>query len=100
MRGADAVIEPARILVVDDDVKLLRLLAIRLRRAGWLIETAESGRQALAAIPRFRPQVAAQGFRTFATAIWTDRFPMSIVFDALESGTFARSDVARVSLHT
>jgi len=63
MRGADAVIEPARILVVDDDVKLLRLLAIRLRRAGWLIETAESGRQALAAIPRFRPQVVVTDVR-------------------------------------
>jgi hypothetical protein len=37
MRVAETVIEPARICVVDDDVKLLRLLAIRLRRAGWLI---------------------------------------------------------------
>ena len=48
--------ELARILIVDDDVKLLRLLAIRLQRAGWLTETAESGRQALAVLPRFRPQ--------------------------------------------
>jgi two-component system, NtrC family, response regulator GlrR len=63
MRVAEAVIEPARILVVDDDVKLLRLLAIRLRRAGWLIETAENGRQALAAIPRFRPQVVVTDVR-------------------------------------
>jgi two-component system response regulator GlrR len=47
--------ESARILIVDDDVKLLRVLAIRLQRAGWLTETAESGRQALAAVPRFRP---------------------------------------------
>jgi two-component system response regulator GlrR len=48
--------ESARILIVDDDVKLLRLLAIRLERAGWRTETAESGRQALAVLPRFRPQ--------------------------------------------
>lgn len=48
--------ESARILIVDDDVKLLRLLAIRLQRAGWDTETAENGRQALAALPRFRPQ--------------------------------------------
>ena len=48
--------DPARILIVDDDVKLLRLLAIRLQRAGWRTETAESGRQALAVLPRFRPQ--------------------------------------------
>ncbi len=51
----NAVRESARILIVDDDVKLLRLLAIRLQRAGWLTETAESGRQALSAVPRFRP---------------------------------------------
>ncbi len=63
MRVAETVIEPARILVVDDDVKLLRLLAIRLRRAGWLIETVENGRQALAAIPRFRPQVVVTDVR-------------------------------------
>jgi two-component system response regulator GlrR len=49
--------ETARILIVDDDVKLLRLLAIRLRREGLAIETAESGRQALAVLPRFLPQV-------------------------------------------
>jgi len=48
--------DSARILIVDDDVKLLRLLAIRLQRAGWRTETAESGRQALAVLPRFRPQ--------------------------------------------
>ncbi len=48
---------PPRILIVDDDVKLLRLLAIRLRREGLLIETAENARQALAALPRYRPQI-------------------------------------------
>jgi two-component system response regulator GlrR len=55
--------ESARILIVDDDVKLLRLLAIRLQRAGWLTETAESGRQALAAVPRFRPHAVVTDVR-------------------------------------
>ncbi len=54
---------PARILIVDDDVKLLRLLAIRLRREGLLIETAENARQALAALPRFLPQVVVTDVR-------------------------------------
>jgi two-component system response regulator GlrR len=58
-----AVRESARILIVDDDVKLLRLLAIRLQRAGWLTETAESGRQALSAVPRFRPHVVVTDVR-------------------------------------
>jgi two-component system response regulator GlrR len=55
--------EPARILIVDDDVKLLRLLAIRLQRAGWRTETAESGRQALAMVPRFRPEAVVTDVR-------------------------------------
>ena len=55
--------ESARILIVDDDVKLLRLLAIRLQRAGWLTETAESGRQALASVPRFRPHAVVTDVR-------------------------------------
>ncbi len=55
--------ESARILIVDDDVKLLRLLAIRLQRAGCLTETAENGRQALAAVPRFRPHAVVTDVR-------------------------------------
>ncbi len=58
-----AVRESPRILIVDDDVKLLRLLGIRLQRAGWLTETAESGRQALAAVPRFRPHAVVTDVR-------------------------------------
>ncbi len=58
-RNADA----ARILVVDDDVRLLRLLAIRLRRAGFDVESAESARQALAVLPRYRPAVVVTDMR-------------------------------------
>ncbi|MGE3540317.1 MAG: sigma 54-interacting transcriptional regulator [Candidatus Tectimicrobiota bacterium] len=38
----------ARILLVDDDPALLRLLSIRLTAAGYEVATAESGQQALA----------------------------------------------------
>jgi len=55
--------ESARILIVDDDVRLLRLLSIRLRRTGFEIETAENARQALASLPRFRPQVVVTDMR-------------------------------------
>lgn len=60
---ADEARNTPRILIVDDDVKLLRLLAIRLRREGLLIETAESARQALATLPRFLPQVVVTDVR-------------------------------------
>lgn len=55
--------DSARILIVDDDVRLLRLLSIRLRRAGLEIECAESARQALGMLPRFRPQVVVTDMR-------------------------------------
>jgi two-component system response regulator GlrR len=58
-RSGDA----ARILIVDDDVRLLRLLAIRLRRAGFNVESAESARQALSMLPRYRPHVVVTDMR-------------------------------------
>ncbi|MBV8341684.1 MAG: hypothetical protein JO173_04820, partial [Gammaproteobacteria bacterium] len=45
----------ARILVVDDDPGLLRLLTIRLRAEHYDVEAVESAAQALAASSRFRP---------------------------------------------
>jgi two-component system response regulator GlrR len=47
----------ARILVVDDDPGLLRLLTIRLRAENYEVEAMESGPQALAAASRFRPDL-------------------------------------------
>ena len=38
----------ARVLAVDDDRDLLRLLSIRLRSAGFEVVTADSGEAALA----------------------------------------------------
>src|SRR5476649_2043465 len=47
----------ARILVVDDDPGLLRLLTIRLRAENYEVEAVESAAAALAACVRFRPDL-------------------------------------------
>jgi two-component system response regulator GlrR len=52
-----------RVLLVDDDPGLLQVLAIRLRRAGFEVETAQSGRQALSVLPGFWPQVVVTDMR-------------------------------------
>ena len=44
-----------RILVVDDDPSLLRLLDIRLQSAGYVVDTAESGSAALSHMERVVP---------------------------------------------
>ena len=53
----------ARILVVDDDPGLLRLLTIRLRAENYEVEAMESGAQALAAASRFRPDLVITDLR-------------------------------------
>jgi len=53
----------ARILVVDDDPGLLRLLTIRLRAENYEVEPVESGAQALAAASRFRPDLVVTDLR-------------------------------------
>ena len=45
-----------RILLVDDDPGLLRLLSIRLRAERYDVEAVESGAEALAALSPFRPR--------------------------------------------
>jgi len=52
----DAPAVDSRVLVVDDDPDLLRLLTIRLKAAGYEVAGASSGEQALALLPTFRPQ--------------------------------------------
>ena len=47
----------ARILVVDDDPGLLRLLTIRLRAENYEVEAVESAAAALSACVRFRPDL-------------------------------------------
>jgi two-component system response regulator GlrR len=53
----------ARILVVDDDPGLLRLLTIRLRAENYEVEAVENGLQALAAAARFRPDLVISDLR-------------------------------------
>ena len=53
----------ARILVVDDDPGLLRLLTIRLRAENYEVEAVESGAAALAAAGRFRPDLVITDLR-------------------------------------
>jgi len=53
----------ARILVVDDDPGLLRLLTIRLRAEGHDVEPVPGGLQALAAATRFRPDLVISDLR-------------------------------------
>jgi two-component system response regulator GlrR len=53
----------ARILVVDDDPGLLRLLTIRLRAENYDVEAVENGVQALAAATRFRPDLVISDLR-------------------------------------
>lgn len=45
------------VLVVDDDPDLLKLLALRLSAAGYAVQTATSGEQAIASIAVNRPDV-------------------------------------------
>ncbi len=44
-----------RVLIVDDDHGLLRLLSMRLQTAGYDVACATSGEEALARLPLFRP---------------------------------------------
>ena len=52
-----------KILVVDDDPGLLRLLTIRLRAQKYEVEPAESAAKALAAIAKFRPDLVITDLR-------------------------------------
>ncbi len=53
----------ARIVLVDDDPGLLRLLTIRLRSEGFEVAACESSSQALTSVPRFQPDVLVTDLR-------------------------------------
>ena len=52
-----------KLLLVDDDTSLLKLLSIRLRHIGLDVLTVESATEALAAIPVFNPQLVITDLR-------------------------------------
>jgi len=53
----------ARILLVDDDRDLLKLISLRLSAAGYEVQTAESGEQALAQLAVSRPRLVVTDLR-------------------------------------
>ncbi|HEX6999651.1 MAG TPA: sigma 54-interacting transcriptional regulator [Gammaproteobacteria bacterium] len=55
--------DKAKVLLVDDDPNLLKVLEIRLQREGYHVLSAESGKKALAALTAFRPQVVITDMR-------------------------------------
>src|SRR3989442_2769530 len=48
---------PVRVLVVDDEENIRELLAMGLRYEGFEVEVGDGGRAALAAVPKFRPDL-------------------------------------------
>ncbi|MCL4799337.1 MAG: sigma 54-interacting transcriptional regulator [Burkholderiales bacterium] len=52
-----------RVLIVDDDPDILRLLSMRLSAAGYAVASADSGERALAAIAVTRPEVVITDLR-------------------------------------
>src|SRR5256714_2616309 len=48
---------PLRVLVVDDEPNLVEVLTMALRFQGFAVESAASGREALAAVTRFKPHL-------------------------------------------
>ena len=52
-----------RILVVDDDPALLRLLSMRLSAVGYEVAAVESGEKAVAQIPTFQPHLVITDLR-------------------------------------
>src|SRR5260221_14712820 len=49
--------QPNRILLVDDDLAMRRMVSKWLEGAGYRVQTAENGREAIAAIQKERPQI-------------------------------------------
>jgi two-component system response regulator GlrR len=61
--GARTMRDRARILLVDDDPSLLKVLSIRLERQGYEVKSAENGKRALASLPGFRPHLVITDMR-------------------------------------
>jgi len=55
--------ESTRVLLVDDDEDLLKVLSIRLRREGYEVRAAPSGKKALSILSAFAPHVVVSDMR-------------------------------------
>ena len=47
----------SRVLVVDDEPNIVEVIAMALRFQGFEVQTAASGREAVAAVARFKPHL-------------------------------------------
>jgi two-component system response regulator GlrR len=61
--GGAVMADRPKILLVDDDPSLLRILAIRLQREGYNVETADNGRGALGMLASYRPHMVITDMR-------------------------------------
>jgi len=68
----------SRVLLVDDDPGLLRLLSYRLRSAGYDVEAVDSGQKALGKLPVFQPQVVITDLRM-------DGMDVLALFDSIQA---------------
>ena len=75
----------ARLLVVDDDPGLLRLLTIRLRAENYEVDAVESAAAALAALARVRPDLVITDLRMGMEPRYTFNFEVA----QRQSPTFA-----------
>jgi DNA-binding response OmpR family regulator len=57
-RGLDAAMEPKKILIVDDDVDIVRIVTAMLEGQGWHVLNAFSGAEALQTVRAERPDLA------------------------------------------
>lgn len=73
---------PSKILLVDDDMALLRLLSMRLSAASFEVITAESGEQALAQLSVSRPHLVITDLRM-------DGMDGLALFDAIQQSNTA-----------
>jgi two-component system OmpR family response regulator len=79
--------EGARVLVVDDEPSIVDAISMTLRHQGFCVEAAETGKDALAAVTRWRPDVIVldvmlpdvDGFEV-ARRLSADNEPVPILF--------------------
>ena len=78
---------PHRVLVVDDEPNLAEVVTMALRFQGFTVETAGTGREALAAVAKFKPHLMVldvmlpdmEGFEV-ATRLGAQRAAVPIIF--------------------
>ena len=69
----------SKILLVDDDESLRRLLSIRLKAAGYEVKAVASGEAALAVLPNFKPRLVVSDLRM-------DGLDGLALFDSVQQG--------------